>query len=216
MAKDAGRADSPPVQRLEQALTSQLNNAQVVMNQTASRSNKVFRGDTMTSKQSKSHISRMNSKASLISSKKKGPGVGLKLKIDELQKQVQEMKLNVDKNLEDVRVLRNTEIDRKKRFDTMEETVKYLQQTHDRWNEDHDELMLRQTEISDQHKSDMDKVEDIYERMLKIFKDTQRIISLFRKEYKIGFERIVRCEVQLGEVSISYLCYVIVTLYLAQ
>lgn len=45
---------------------------------------------------------------------KKGPGAGLKTKIDELSKQVQEMRLNLDRNLEDVRVLKASEKERQK------------------------------------------------------------------------------------------------------
>jgi hypothetical protein len=53
-----------------------------------------------------------------------------------------------------------------------------------------------------QHNEGMAQIEDKYCRVSKIYKETQRIISLFRNEYKIGFERIVRCEVNIGEVII--------------
>ena len=48
----------------------------------------VLRKDSRSSRQGNSMLSRMNSKVSHISSKKKGPGAGLKLKIDELSKNV--------------------------------------------------------------------------------------------------------------------------------
>lgn len=47
----------------------------------------------------------------------------------------------------------------------------------------------------------MEQIEDKHSRISKIYKETQKIITLFRKEYKIGFERIFRCEVQIGEVN---------------
>jgi hypothetical protein len=181
-----------------------MNATQEVMNRTASRASKLKHGETVTSRQSKSRLSRMNSKMSLVSSKKKGPGAGLKLKIDELNKQVQEMRLNVDKNLEDIRVMKNTEISRKSRFEEMEEIVHFLQKSHDVWNENHEVIKYKQEAINQEHSEGMRKIQEVHEKVQTIYKDTQKIISLFRKEYKSGFERIVRCEVQLGEVNFSF------------
>lgn len=47
----------------------------------------------------------------------------------------------------------------------------------------------------------MEEIYDKHEKISKIFKDCQRMISLFRKEYKIGFERIVKCEIIMNEVN---------------
>ena len=89
-----------------------------VLNQSSMNMSRMNRQATISSRQSK-RLSRMNSKMSIVSSKKKGPGAGLKTKIDDISKQVQEMKLNLDRNLEDVRVLKNTEYERKKLVDEM-------------------------------------------------------------------------------------------------
>ena len=52
---------------------------------TSKKSRMIDHRDTMSSRQSNARLSRMNSKMSLVSSRKKGPGAGLKLKIDELK-----------------------------------------------------------------------------------------------------------------------------------
>ena len=58
------------------------------MASTFTKVGKILRKDTLSSKRSKAQLSRMNSKTSVISSKRKGPGAGLKLKIDEINRQV--------------------------------------------------------------------------------------------------------------------------------
>lgn len=170
----------------------------------SSRMSKDYRRD-ITSHQSKSRLSRMNSKMSLMSSKKKGPNAGMKLKIDEVSKQIQEMKLNLDKNLEDVRVIKNAEIERKQILAQMKETVSFLQNTHDQWNRDHNQVKIHQQEIREEHQDGMKAIREVTDDVNRLYKDMQKMISLFRKEYKNGFERIVRCEILLNEVRLRFI-----------
>ena len=169
-------------------------------NETSSRVSKDYRRET-TSRQSHARLSRMGSKMSLMSSKKKGPTAGMNKKIDEVSKQIQEIKLNLDRNLEDVRVIKNAEIERKQILTQMRETVNFLQQTHDQWNREHNAVKAHQQEIREEHRDGMKSIRDVTDEVNKLYKDIQKMISLFRKEYKNGFERIVRCEIQLNEVS---------------
>ena len=138
---------------------------------------KDYRRDTITSRQSKSRLSRMGSKMSLVSSKKKAPGAGMKLKIDEISKQIQEIKLNLDKNLEDVRVIKIAEIERKQTLTQMRETVAFLQQNHDIWNADHDLIKVKQQEINDQHSDGMKSIHSTYDEINKLHKDMQKMIN---------------------------------------
>ena len=199
--KSKNKVENEPELQLNSTIEKKIITTQEIMNRTTSKAGKMFRKESAVSRQSRSRLSRMNSKMSMVTSRKKGPGAGLKSKIDELSKLVQEMKLNSDKNIEDIRVLRNTEYDRKQRFDHMEEIVFRLQKSHDIWNADHEVIKSKQAWIDDQHTEGMNRIEYVHSDMQKIYKDTQKVISLFRKEYKLGFERIVRCEVQLSEVQ---------------
>jgi hypothetical protein len=119
-------------------LTSGINPPIAHISGSGARPKNVMRKDTVSSKASNFGLSRINSKMSLVSSRKKGPGAGMKLKIDELKTQSIEIKMNTDKNLEDVRVLKATENNRKQRFEYMEEIINKLQENFDQWHVDHD------------------------------------------------------------------------------
>jgi len=117
------------------------------MASTFTKVGKILRKDTLSSKRSKAQLSRMNSKTSVISSKRKGPGAGLKLKIDEINRQVsfkcfhililyyqsQLSNIKLEKALEELKIYRNTELQRKIRFEEMDELVDHLQKNHEQW-----------------------------------------------------------------------------------
>ena len=79
-----------------------------------------------------------------------------------------------------------------------------LQKSHDIWNEDNSVVKQQQDEINTQHRSAMIEIRDVLSKTTRLYRDCQKMISMFRKEYKTGFERIVRCEVMMKEVWHSH------------
>lgn len=138
---------------------------------------------------------------SLMSSKKKVAGPAVNKKVDELSKGMLEVKMNLDRNLEDVRVLKLTEIDRSKKWEAVREVIEALSKDCRQWRQDHEELRLKQKAMEEEWTKGMHEVQGVFKGMQDVYKDVQKVIAGFRKEYKTGFERIIRCEVLMNEVG---------------
>ncbi|CAI2384634.1 unnamed protein product [Moneuplotes crassus] len=163
------------------------------------KTSKVQRKETESTVKSRSKLSRMNSKMSMVSSRRKGPGAGLKTKIDELNKKVQISNLNMEKALEDFKTMKNQEAQRHERFQEMDDLVTYLQKNYDQWLDEHQEIIIRHQELDEQYNKGLVDISDKYSKISKIYKETKQMVEANRKAFKDGFERIIRCEVNQQE-----------------
>ena len=64
--------------------------------------------------------------------------------------------------------------------------------------------MKNHEESNEKFKKGLEKVEDRYTKMNKLYQEANKVVHLFRKEYKSGFERIVRCEIRFKEVTFLF------------
>ncbi|CAI2386022.1 unnamed protein product [Moneuplotes crassus] len=160
---------------------------------------KMQRKETESTVRSKAGLRRMNSRVSIVSSRKKGPGAGLKIKIEELNKKIQIWSFNLEKALEDFKIMKTQQAQRHQRFKEMDELVEYLQKNYDKWLEEHQDIICRQNQLDSQYKRGITDISEKYSKISKIFKEGKKMIEANRKEFKDGFERIIRCEVHQHE-----------------
>lgn len=140
----------------------------------------------------------MNSKMSIAtkSKKKKVGGVG-----GADSKIVSELQLNVKKLLEDVRKLRVFEHESGLTFRKNEHTFDELKLKNDLFQIEHEKIKKRQDEIQNEHSNAMSQLGEKTKKVEKIYKDMLKLINDFKKEYRYGFKKIIKAEVDISDLK---------------
>ena len=103
--------------------------------------------------------------------------------------------------MEDVRKLKNFEHESNLVFKKIDSTLNEHKMKNDIFQIEHDKIKKKQEEIQTEHSNAMEQLEDKTKKVEKIYKDMQKILSDFKKEYRYGFKKIIKAEVDIGDLS---------------
>eukprot|EP00343_Euplotes_focardii_P000886 CAMPEP_0205798982 /NCGR_PEP_ID=MMETSP0205-20121125/93_1 /ASSEMBLY_ACC=CAM_ASM_000278 /TAXON_ID=36767 /ORGANISM="Euplotes focardii, Strain TN1" /LENGTH=267 /DNA_ID=CAMNT_0053059519 /DNA_START=96 /DNA_END=899 /DNA_ORIENTATION=+ len=159
-------------------------------NNSKSRAASIKGQSTMRSK--RGGLSRMGSKLSIATRRRRNNGRGSD------PKEVNELKLNMKKALEDIHKLMNFEHDSKGTFRRLENTLVDLKKKNDVFVTQHSKITKKQEEIQNEHIHSMGEAEKQTQKVVKIYKDMQKMISSFKSEYRYGFKKIIKAEVDIN------------------
>jgi len=163
------------------------------LNNGNSRAGGIKKQETVKSK--KRGLSRMSSKMS-ISTKKRGGGRG-----GANSKDVEELKLNMNKVLEDIRKLKNFEHESEVTFRRFENTLVDLKKKNDIFISQHNAITKKQDEIENEHIKGMEISSQRTKKVVKIYNDIQKMINDFKAEYRYGFKKIIKAEVDINVLN---------------
>lgn len=146
-------------------------------------------------------LARINSKMSMAQSKKPkkrigGGGVG-----GADSKIVSELQLNVKKLLEDVRKLKIFEHESGLTFRKIDGAIEEFKQKNIQFQDEHEKIKKKQEDIEKQHTNAMDELHEKTKKVEQIYKDIQKMINDFKKEYRYGFKKIIKCEVEINDLK---------------
>ncbi|CAI2387265.1 unnamed protein product [Moneuplotes crassus] len=147
-------------------------------------------------KKKKSKLSRMSSRVSKASKQTRriiGGGADSKV--------VNELQLNVKKLLEDMRKIKNFEHDSDLTFKRIHQSIEELNRKNELFKIEHNSIKKKQDDIQNEHSKAMSQIEDKTVKVQKIYKDIQTMINNFKKEYRYGFKKIIKAEVEIGDLK---------------
>lgn len=136
-------------------------------------------------------LSRMGSKLSIATRKRRrrgGPD----------PKDINELKLNMKNALEDIRKLKNFEHDSLGTFRRFENTLVDLKRNDTNIMTQNRKLNSKQEVIQLEHSQAMKEASEQTEKVVKIYKDIQKMIGKFKTEYRYGFKKIIKSEVDIN------------------
>lgn len=158
-----------------------------------SRAAKLRGQETMRSR--KKGLSRMSSKMSISTRKRRGGVRGAD------SKEVNELKLNMKKVLDDIRKLNNFEYETEGTLRRFENTLVDLKKKNDMFVSQHSIITKKQEEIDTEHKNAMEEAERQTKKVVQIYKDIQKLINNFKSEYRYGFKKIIKAEVDISVLN---------------
>ena len=131
----------------------------------------------------------MNSKVSVATKSKTG---GKKLGGGADSKIVSELQLNVKKLLEDVRKLNNLQHDTELALKKIDHILDDHRLKYDVIQNEQTEIKKKQEDIIAIHTNAMNDFKEKTIKVEKIYKDIQKMINDFKKEYRYGFKKIIK------------------------
>lgn len=159
-----------------------------------SRANGLKKQETVKSR--KRGLSRMSSKMSISTRKRGGGGRG-----GADSKDVEELKLNMNKALEDIRKLRNFEHESEATFRRFENTLVDLKKKNDIFVSQHNIITKKQDEIEAEHIKSMEISSQRTKKVVQIYTDIKKMITDFKTEYRYGFKKIIKAEVDINALN---------------
>lgn len=137
-------------------------------------------------------LSRMSSKMS-ISTRRRGTRFrGADHKV------INELKLNMNKALEDIRKLKSFEHDSELTFRRFENTLVDLKKKNDMFMGQHNVIIKKQEEIEKQNEESVQISSEHTKKVVQIYKEIQKMINTFKSEYTYGFKKIIKAEVDIN------------------
>ena len=149
-----------------------------------------------TIKSKKRGLSRMSSKMSISTRKRGGGGRG-----GADSKDVEELKLNMTKVLEDIRKLKNFEHDSETTFRRFESTLVDLKKKNDIFVSQHNLITKKQEEIEWEHIKAMEISSQRTKKVIQIYNEIKSLIDDFKTEYRYGFKKIIKAEVDINVLN---------------
>lgn len=113
---------------------------------------------------------------------------------------VSELQLNVKKLLEDMRKIKNFEHESGLTFRKIDQTFENLKQKSDLIEEEQAKIRKRNEEIESEHASAMGDLAEKTKKVAKIYNDIQKMVGDFKKEYRYGFKKIIKAEVDINDL----------------
>ncbi|CAI2387876.1 unnamed protein product [Moneuplotes crassus] len=137
-------------------------------------------------------LNRMTSKLSIATRKMRGSRKGGN------HKEVNELKLNIKKLQEDVQRLNKFENESAVTSRRFESTLVDLKKKNDLFVNQHNKILKKQEEMENQHSSALENIKKETLKVVKIHKDIKKLISDFKAEYRYGFKKIIKAEVDIN------------------
>eukprot|EP00344_Euplotes_crassus_P000956 CAMPEP_0197002782 /NCGR_PEP_ID=MMETSP1380-20130617/7209_1 /TAXON_ID=5936 /ORGANISM="Euplotes crassus, Strain CT5" /LENGTH=358 /DNA_ID=CAMNT_0042421069 /DNA_START=326 /DNA_END=1402 /DNA_ORIENTATION=- len=108
------------------------------------------------------------------------------------------LKLNIKKLQEEVYRLTKFENESTSTFRKFENTLVDLKKKNDLFVSQHQKILKKQEEMESQHSSALNNIEKETLKVIKIHKDIKKLISDFKAEYRYGFKKIIKAEVDIN------------------
>ena len=121
--------------------------------------------------------------------------------MEEITKKIKEMSLNLERTMEDVKKIKSQEKERDDIIKASTDAMKILQNSHDRWNQDNEEVKLRQNQIDSVISETIKTIKSKAKEVSNTHTDIIKAINDFKEEYKEGFRRILKCEINIREIK---------------
>ena len=147
----------------------------------------------------KRRLSRMSSKLSSMSKTKNK--AGFKGKMEEITKKIKEMSLNIERNMEDVKRIKSQEKERDDIIKVFTDSVKSLQSQHEKWIQSNESIEIRQDQIDSIISETISTVNSKAKEVSNTQKSISKEINDFKEEYKEGFRRILKWEINIREIK---------------
>ena len=147
----------------------------------------------------KRRLSRMSSKLSSMSKNKNK--AGFKGKMEEITKKIKEMSLNIERTMEDVKRIKSQEKERDDIIKVFTDSVKSLQSQHEKWIQANENIEIRQDQIDSIISETISTVNSKAKEVSNTQKSISKEINDFKEEYKEGFRRILKWEINIREIK---------------
>jgi len=142
-------------------------------------------------------LRRMNSKVSVLSRRR----AAMKSRVEGIENKVEGAEMNIQKLLEDVRVMKNKEysfdIDIKQLREDLENHLLDSNEIVDNQNE----TMMNVEKIEIEHQEMIGVTQKAKNYTKAIQKSINKSINSFKVEYKRGFNKIINCEIALNHLK---------------